>query len=203
ELRQAAGSLGPGARRRGVRRALSRTFAGAVTVAAALVLAGSAAVGGPPPGWVRVRDADGVVSVAVPPAWAGQVRDAGWNPAVLRLAAGHAPGLVVAPDVATWTDPASTLPGVFVGASDALTTGEPALPEHPAPCVRQPDRATTVAGAPVQVRRWTSCAGRVSYSEAVFTVPRRGYGVYVQIRQVGTADRTDEVLAGLRLAAYP
>ncbi|WP_327002964.1 hypothetical protein OHA72_49070 [Dactylosporangium sp. NBC_01737] len=96
------------------------------------------------------------------------------------------------------------LPGVFVGASDALTAGgpEPALPDHPAPCVRQPDRGTTAAGVPAQVRRWTSCAGPVSFSEVVLAVPQRGYGVYVQIKQVDATDRTDEILAGLRLSAY-
>ncbi|WP_327002965.1 serine/threonine protein kinase [Dactylosporangium sp. NBC_01737] len=92
-LERAAASIGQGARRRGVRRA-GPVAAGVVVLAAALALAGSAAAGAPRQGWVRVHDADGVVSIAVPRDWARQVRDAGWNPAVLRLPTGHAPGLL-------------------------------------------------------------------------------------------------------------
>ncbi|WP_433206087.1 protein kinase domain-containing protein [Dactylosporangium sp. CS-047395] len=189
---------------RKVLRNVVRVAAGVVALAGALALSGSAVALPPRSGWVRVGDANRVVSIAVPAAWALQLRDAGWNPAVLRLPAGHAPGLVVAPDVRTWSEPASRLPGVFVGASDALVAGgpAPALPEHPAPCVREPDRTARAAGLPAEVRRWTACPGPVSYSEVLVPVPQRGYGVYVQIRQVDGADRTDDILAGLRLAAY-
>ncbi|MGI5179567.1 serine/threonine-protein kinase [Dactylosporangium sp. CA-152071] len=196
ELRSAVDSIGRTTRRHKVWRSVTLVAAVAAVLAGS---AGSAAAGGPPPGWVRVHDADGVLSIAVPPAWAGQLRDAGWDPAVLGLRGGRAPGLVVTTDVVAWADPASAPPGVFAG---AFTTGGPAptLPEHAAPCVRQPDRTVAVAGAQAQVRRWTSCAGPVSYSEVLLSA--RGYGVYVQVRQVGTADRTDEILAGLRLSAY-
>ncbi|MEV6923874.1 serine/threonine-protein kinase [Dactylosporangium sp. NPDC051485] len=178
-------------------RARLRRIAGAAVALAAVLAAGASAVPARS-GWVRVRDVNGVVSVAVPPRWAVQLRHAGWNPALLGLPAGHAPGLVVAPDLARWTDPASGMPGVFVGVSRALLPGnaEPALPGH-ATCVRQPDRTVDVAGFPALVRRWTSCGAAVSYSEVVFAVPPR-FGVYVQIKQVGTADVTDELLAGLR-----
>ncbi|MEV0131575.1 serine/threonine-protein kinase [Dactylosporangium sp. NPDC050688] len=196
ELRSAADSIGQVTRRRKVWRTATLVAAAAAVLA---VSAGSAAAGGPPPGWVRVRDAGGVLSIAVPPAWAGQLRDAGWDPAALRLPAGHAPGLVVTKDVVAWADPASVLPGVFAG---AFTTGgpQPVLPEHPAPCVRRPDRTLAVAGGQALIRRWTACAGSVSYSEVLFVA--RGFGVYVQVKQVGAVDRTDEVLAGLRLSAY-
>jgi eukaryotic-like serine/threonine-protein kinase len=91
---------------------------------------------------------------------------------------------------------------VFAGATDALTAGgpEPALPEHAAPCVRRPDRFATAAGVRVPVHRWTSCPNGTSYSEVVLRQP--GFGVYVQIRQVDGPDKTDEILAGLRLSAY-
>ncbi|MEV4134071.1 serine/threonine-protein kinase [Dactylosporangium sp. NPDC049742] len=196
ELRSAADSIGRGARRHKVLRTATLVAAAAAVLA---VSANSAAAGGPPPGWVRVRDAGGVLSIAVPPAWAGQLRDAGWDPAVLGLPGGHAPGLVVTTDVVAWADPASALPGVFAG---AFTTGGPAptLPEHAAPCVEQPARTVAVAGGQARVRRWTSCSGRVSYSEVLLSVP--GFGVYVQVKQVGAADRTGEILAGLRLSAY-
>ncbi|MEV0567273.1 serine/threonine-protein kinase [Dactylosporangium sp. NPDC050588] len=196
ELRSAVDSIGRTTRRHKVWRSATLVAAVAAVLAGS---AGSAAAGGPPPGWVRVHDADGVLSIAVPPAWAGQLRDAGWDPAMLGLRSDRAPGLVVTTDVVAWADPARALPGVFAG---AFTTGGPAptLPGHAAPCVRQPDRTVAVAGTQAQVRRWTSCAGPVSYSEVLLSA--RGYGVYVQVRQVGAADRTDEVLAGLRLSAY-
>ncbi|HTJ39476.1 MAG TPA: serine/threonine-protein kinase [Dactylosporangium sp.] len=183
---------------RGRARRRVRRIAGGVVALAAVLAAGASAVL-PRSGWVRVRDATGAISVAVPPRWAGQLRDAGWDPAALGLPAGHEPGLVVAPDLARWTDPAGAVPGVFAGASRALLPGnpDPALPGH-ATCVRQPDRTVDAAGTPALVRRWTSCGAAVSYSEVVFAVPQR-FGVYIQIKQVGAADVTDDVLAGVRL----
>ncbi|MEV8510727.1 serine/threonine-protein kinase [Dactylosporangium sp. NPDC051484] len=201
-LRAAAESMGEGARRHRASRVPVRVGGAAVALAAALALAGSAAVLSAPPGWVRVRDKESVVSIAVPRAWAGHLRDAGWNPSAVRLPGPHAPGLVVAPDLAAWADPASAHPGVFVGASEALAGGvAPALPDHEA-CVRQPDRTVNAAGGSAQVRSWKSCPGPVSYSEVVLAVPQRAYGVYVQIKQVDGVDRTDGILAGLRLSAY-
>ncbi|MGW4463740.1 hypothetical protein [Micromonospora sp. NPDC004704] len=34
----------------------------------------------------------------------------------------------------------------------------------------------------------------------VLDLPARGFGVYVQVKQIGDADLTDEILAGLRLS---
>ncbi|MEV7331207.1 serine/threonine-protein kinase [Micromonospora sp. NPDC093244] len=173
-----------------------------VALVALLATAGSSSTVPARPGWVRVDDDSGALSVAVPASWAGEVKDAGWNPLALRLPAGRAPGLVVAPDLTAWPDPASAIPGVFVGASKALLAGgpAPALPSHVA-CVQQPDRTVDVGGNQARVRRWTSCGDSVSFSEVVLSVPRRGYGVYLQIKQVGDADLTDDILAGLRLSS--
>ncbi|GAA4257348.1 serine/threonine-protein kinase [Dactylosporangium darangshiense] len=198
QLRRATAAMEQVHHRARSRRRLLR-IAGAAVALAAVLAAGASAVL-PRSGWVRVRDNTGAISVAVPPRWAGQLRDAGWNPAALGLPAGHEPGLVVAPDLARWTDPASAMPGVFAGASRALLPGnpDPALPGH-ATCVRRPDRTVDVAGTPALVRRWTSCGAAVSYSEVVFAVPQR-FGVYIQIKQVGASDVTDDVLAGVRLS---
>jgi eukaryotic-like serine/threonine-protein kinase len=183
-------------------RMLGRAVGVGASLAALLAATGASAPLSARFGWVRVHDATGALSVAVPPSWAGQLKADGWNPSVLRLPAGRAPGLVAAPDLAIWPDPASRMPGVFVGASRSLSAGgaAPALPTHTS-CVEQPDRVVTVAGNPARVRRWTSCGATVSYSEVVFAVPQRGFGVYVQIKQVGDADLTDEMLAGLRLSS--
>ncbi|WP_432834865.1 serine/threonine-protein kinase [Dactylosporangium sp. CA-092794] len=201
-LRRATASLEPAERPGRLRRRLGLTAGAAVALAAVLSTAAASAELPARSGWVRVRDASGTLSVAVPPGWAGQLRDAGWDPAVLRLPAGRAPGLVVAPDLATWSDPAGGTPGLFVGASRDLVAGgpAPALPDHDA-CARQPDRTLLVNGAPTAVRRW-ACGASASFSEVVFAVAPRGFGVYVQIKQVGGADLTKELLAGLRLSDY-
>ncbi|GAB3931991.1 serine/threonine-protein kinase [Micromonospora vulcania] len=58
-----------------------RSVAAIGTVAAALVVAGSAPVSPVPYGWTRVADSTGTISVAVPDDWARQLRVGGWNPA--------------------------------------------------------------------------------------------------------------------------
>jgi hypothetical protein len=181
-------------------RRVGRVPALALAAVATLALAGSGPAGGEMPEWVRVSDASGNISIAVPADWARQIRGSGWDPASVRLPAGQAPGLVVGPDLEAWTDPASMVPGVFVGVSKALGPGEggPALPSHES-CAQQPDRDVTVVGLPGRVRRWTGCAGTsVSFSEVVLTSPPRdGYGIYVQIKQVGPTDQTDQILGRL------
>jgi hypothetical protein len=176
-----------------------------VAVAAVLgvVLATTAAAHAAAADRVRVHDSSGALSISVPVGWAGQLRNSGWNPSAIRLPAGHAPGLLVAPDVGRWSDPASRTPGVFVGLSRSVTGAAlapvPALPAHDG-CVRQPDRTLSVAGLTGTVLRWTDCGGApISFTEAVLVRTAPGSGVYVQIRQVGGADRTDEILRSLRV----
>ncbi|MFC7711744.1 serine/threonine-protein kinase [Micromonospora lupini] len=202
ELRRVIASMERDAGRGRFVRQLGRVVGVGVALTAVLATTGSSSTLPARSGWVRVHDDSGALSVAVPASWAGQVKDAGWDPSVLRLSAGQAPGLVVAPDLDVWPDPASGMPGVFVGASRTLLAGgpAPALPSHTS-CVPQPDRTVDVGGNRALVRRWTSCAASVSFSEVVFAVPQRSFGVYVQIKQVGDADQTDEILAGLRISS--
>ena len=176
----------------------------AAAVAAAAVLGGTASDAAPPGDrWLPVADASGLLSVAVPAAWAGQVRDSGWNPEVVRLPAGRAPGLVVSPDLTTWADPASPVPGVFVGASRALRAGTPALPDHSA-CVREPDRSYAVGSRTAAVQRWTRCGGTdISFTEALIRSGADYYGIYVQIRQTGGPDRSAEILRTVRTTGSP
>jgi hypothetical protein len=192
---------GKSRRRHRVRRRPWRTVALAAVVA---VLAGGAgAVWASQAHTVRASDATGGLTLTVPSAWAGQVRDAGWDPSVLGLPAGHAPGLAISPNLSTWANPDSAVPGVFVGASKALGSGgtAPTLPDHSG-CVRAPDRTVSVAGTTAQVHRWTGCDGTsVSFDELVFAVPGRNFGVYVQIKQVDSTDRTNTILGDLRLTS--
>ncbi|MBL7260831.1 serine/threonine-protein kinase [Paractinoplanes lichenicola] len=172
-------------------------LAGAVVATAAVLTTGSAALAQPTmAGWQRVTDGSGAVSVAVPASWAHQLADQGWNPAAAGLPAGRAPGLVVGADLADWSNPSGTSPGVFAGLSDSASGAE--LPAH-AGCARTPDRRVVVDGLTGRVQRWTGCAGTsVSYSEVVLSA-NGGRGVYLQIRQDDPGDRTDEVLRGVRL----
>ncbi|MEV6298961.1 serine/threonine-protein kinase [Actinoplanes sp. NPDC051861] len=191
EALEAAAKVVPSRAARTVRRGL-----GAVLALALAALGGGATVpGGTPAGWVRVTDADAVLSVAVPPDWAGQLRNSGWNAAAVGLPSGSEPGLQVGADLGS-----DTAAELFAGVSRWLAPGSAAtLPSHPG-CTAGPERAIAVAGLTGAVRRWAGCpSAGVSYDEVLLT--RAGEpGVYLQIRQDGGPDRTDEVLRTLRLS---
>ncbi|MEV6596963.1 serine/threonine-protein kinase [Actinoplanes sp. NPDC051346] len=185
-------------RRGGARSRRLIRFAGTVVAAAAILAVGGATVPDAAPAhWVRVADESGKLSLAVPAAWAGQLKNAGWDPGVVGLPAGRARGLLVGADLAGWANPRADRPGVFAGVVDAPATAR--LPAHD-DCVRQPDRPVAPAGLSGQVRRWTGCGGTaLSFSE-VLLASERGSGVYVQIKQVDQVDRTAEVLRTLRVS---
>ncbi|MGC4814976.1 serine/threonine-protein kinase [Micromonospora sp. DT228] len=171
------------------------------TMVTTLVLAGSAAATATPPGWTRVRDATGTISVAVPDDWARHLRDGGWKPGVIGLPGAHDPGLVVGPDLAAWSNANSPTPGVFVGVSRTRTaaTVQPTLTGHNR-CTRAADRTITVGSLSGSVRRWTRCANTTtSFSEVILTEANGTLDVYVQVRQTGDVDRTDEILDTLRV----
>ncbi|BCJ43787.1 serine/threonine protein kinase [Actinoplanes ianthinogenes] len=173
-------------------------FAGTAVGLAALAVAGGAVVPqGTPPGWYRVSSADGpvAVSVAVPASWSRHLRDGGWDPASIALPGGKQPGLQVG---ANLTDPAATSPAVLAGTSYWIREPVGAtLPVHKT-CARQPARRVVAGGLSGQVWRWTACGGTgLSYSEVLLPGPTSG--VYLQIRQDGGPDRTDDILHTLRL----
>ncbi|WP_067498563.1 serine/threonine-protein kinase [Actinoplanes sp. TFC3] len=137
--------------------------------------------------WVWVSDASGAVSLAVPPAWAGQLKDAGWNPAAVGLPAAQQPGLSVAQDINLWGTEDSAGPGVFAGTAPREIEATD-LPVHPR-CARQPGRTVTVNGSTGRATRYTGCAGTsISYSEVA------AGRLYVQIKQIGDEDLTDAIL---------
>jgi eukaryotic-like serine/threonine-protein kinase len=160
-------------------RFLVRRLAGSLLALAAVGVAGASGVAqATPAGWARVADDTGRLSVAVPATWAIELRDDGWE---------NRPGLLVGADLSTWANPDSVSPGAFIGSGTPVT-----LPGHQE-CARQPARTVVVGGLTGRVERWTACAGTpVSYSEVLLP------GTYVQIKQVGKADRTDELLGSLR-----
>ncbi|GAA0453096.1 serine/threonine protein kinase [Paractinoplanes deccanensis] len=176
-----------------VLRFLRRGVGTAAGLGALAFAGGATVVDGTPAGWIRVADAGGTLSVAVPGEWAGQLRDAGWNAAGLGLPAGTEPGLQVGADLRS-----ETAPGLFAGVSRWLVPGaRAAVPSHPG-CTRGGDRELAVAGMTGRVQRWTGCPDGVSYSEVLLTEAGKP-GVYLQIRQDGGADRTAEVLETLRV----
>ncbi|WP_433112774.1 serine/threonine-protein kinase [Micromonospora sp. CA-246542] len=182
-------------------RRVLRSVAAVGVAAVTLVVAGSTPTPLAPHGWTRVSDVTGALSIAVPDGWARQLRDRGWNPAVVGLTAGRAPGLLVGPDLAAWPDVGNVTSGVFAGASPSLAgrTGRPALPDHGG-CTRAADRPVTVGALSGSVGRWSGCRGTtMSFSEVTLVAPGGDFGVYVQVRQTGGGDRTDEVLDTLRV----
>jgi len=185
-----------GARSRRRHPVLFRTAGTLVAAACLATLAGPVPAHGTPGGWTRLTDSRRTVSVAVPASWAGQVRDSGWDPRAVGLPSSPdlRPGLAVAADLTGWKQEYAGGPGLFAGTAPGVSRA--VLPAHPR-CAREPDRPL-VDG---RVTRWTRCAGGpISYSEVV------AGDLYLQIKQVGAADLTDEILrtvTGARLSPAP
>ncbi|WP_330466526.1 serine/threonine-protein kinase [Micromonospora zamorensis] len=180
-------------------RRIRRSLAAVATVASTLVTAGSATAATAPHGWTRVGDASGAVSLAVPDGWAGQLRDRGWDPAVIGLAEERGPGLLIGRDLGEWADVESPTPGVFVGVSRTLRAAEPTLPDHSG-CTAAADRTAAVGTLGGIVAHWTRCGGtETSFSEVTLVAADGSFGVYVQVKQTDGVDRTDEVLGTLRV----
>ncbi|MEW2283928.1 serine/threonine-protein kinase [Streptomyces sp. NPDC047841] len=184
---------------------------GTVTLAVAALLAATAAAatvtvalhrdGGADDG-VRVADATGRVTLKVPAGWGRELRDSGWDPHALGLAAGHEPGLVVADDLSRWSDPEAAVDGVFVGAGgQGDVTAKVRALAHPG-CRYAGAHSFTDADWHGLVRAWRRCPDGGSITESAL-VPAGGAArpqVYVQVRERGAGDGTDGVLRSLRVA---
>ncbi|MFF5858774.1 serine/threonine-protein kinase [Streptomyces sp. NPDC012751] len=183
---------------------------GTVALALAAVLAASAAAvtatvvphrGGTGDDGVRVADTTGRITLRVPAGWARELRDSGWDPRALGLAAGHEPGLLVADDLSRWSDPRAPVNGVFAGAAahGGVTAKVRALTH--AGCRYAGARAFSDTGRHALVRSWRGCPDGGSVTEAAL-LPVGGTGpeVYVQERRHDGADVMDGVLRSLRVA---
>ncbi|MFJ3334833.1 serine/threonine-protein kinase [Streptomyces sp. NPDC086766] len=196
----APSAAGPRRRREAVI-ALAAVAAALAVVAAAVVMFALTIRPPAAPHDVRVRDATGRITVQVPAAWAGQLRDSGWDPAALGLRAGHEPGLAVADDLARWQDAGSPVDGVFVGLSRSgdVTARVGALSHRG--CHYDGDRAWAGGHWHGRIRRWSRCGDGGGITEGAL-VPADGAvrpQVYVQIRRHDGADPTDRVLRSLRV----
>ncbi|MCZ0985197.1 serine/threonine protein kinase [Streptomyces diastatochromogenes] len=148
-----------------------------------------------------VKDSTGRVTVQVPAGWARQVRDSGWDPRALGLPSGHEPGLVVADDLAHWSDLRTTVDGVFLGVSEHgdVTARVNALVHSG--CHDSGSRTFTSARWKGLIRTWNACPDGGTVTESALgpadgsTRPQ----VYVQVRQQGGGDATDAILRSLRV----
>ncbi|MFJ3639810.1 serine/threonine-protein kinase [Streptomyces sp. NPDC090108] len=195
-------SAGPRNRSRGVALAVAAAVAAALAAGAVTLLPHRAARATT----ARVTDSTGRVSVEVPAGWARELRGSGWDPAALGLPAGHGPGLVVADDLAAWSDLGRAASGVFVGAGTDggdLAARVAAL-THPG-CRAAAGHAFTGGGWRGTVRAWTHCPDGGTVTESALRPAHGGTGiqVYVQVRRRGDDDRegdpTDAVLRSLRV----
>jgi hypothetical protein len=152
---------------------------------------------------VRVADASGRITVHVPAGWARQLRDSGWDPAVLGLPAGHEPALAVADDLSQWQDLSSDVDGVFVGLSEHGDLRARVDAVAHTGCRYDGERSWTGDRFTGVVRSWSRCAGGGRITESAL-VPAASSAsrdqVYVQIRGHGGAGTTDRVLAALRVS---
>ncbi|GAB2901115.1 serine/threonine-protein kinase [Streptomyces mayteni] len=190
------------------RRRRPATWLVAAATAAAVALGGVAGWltwqrAGTAQGTQVVEDATGRISVEVPQLWAGQLGDGGWDSGILGLPDGHAPGLVVADDLATWPDLGSPASGLFVGLSEqGDVTPEVDALSHDS-CQYEGSRAYRGTDWRGTVRRWSDCPADTGTVTEVALVPS-GAGdqpqLYVQLRQDGGSDATDSVLDSLRVA---
>lgn len=173
------------------------------TVSLALVAALLGIFLHPPAKTIRVSDASRTISVSVPATWAQQVQASGWDPRLIRLHDDHSPGLATAPNLAAWRDHNSRTPGLFIGVSKELgklDSSNAFLPGHEE-CRRVPDRKFQSEELVGHVARWINCGGETgSFSEALLARRDGSYGLYVQVKQTGSADLTTKILASLRLA---
>ncbi|MDO0924537.1 serine/threonine-protein kinase [Streptomyces sp. TG1A-8] len=200
-------AAGPPARRGGRAGTVRGRAAAALWLAAALAAAVAAGAVTPAlhrqgggAGGTRVTDSTGRVVVEVPAGWGRELRDAGWDPRALGLAAGHEPGLVVADHLAGWSDLRAPVNGVFVGVGGhGDVTARVSALTHPG-CHYTGSRAFTGAGWRGRVRSWSGCPDGGSVTETALR-PAHGAGrpqVYVQVREQG-ADATDGILRSLRV----
>ncbi|MEY9213786.1 serine/threonine protein kinase [Thermobifida halotolerans] len=178
---------------------------GAATVVAAAVLSvTTAAAASPSLPLVDVYDSSGELHVRVPIPWARQMQISGWSPRELGMPGGHEPGLLVATDVAAWSDPDAQVSGLFAGLL-ASGTRQPDLARliSSGPCEGEPQRQRYVnARWNGEVWQWSDCS-----SEGVFTVAalhhrERDQTLYLEIRQSEHQPLVvAEILDGTRLTS--
>ncbi|MEU2054892.1 serine/threonine-protein kinase [Streptomyces bungoensis] len=197
-----------GARRDGRLDAVRGRLSGVTLVVAAVVTAAAAAVAvtlvldrpgtaGP----ATVKDSTGRVAVQVPAGWAREVRDSGWDPHALGLRAGHEPGLVVADDLAHWSDLRAAVDGVFVGVSGQGDVAARVTALTHTGCHDAGSRAFSSAGWRGRTRTWNTCPDGGTVTESALA-PAGGPAepqVYVQVRERGDGRATDGILRSLRI----
>ena len=149
---------------------------------------------------VRVASADGTLQISVPRGWAGQLQRSPWDLTPYGVTGGDGIALAVAPDLARWRDPASDVPGVFVGRADGLQPADLLEAGPAADCPASPARAVTGSGLTGTVVRRVCAGSAMAWVEAVLQPPDQTFAVYVQVKEPATTDAADRVLSGLSVS---
>ncbi|HST85937.1 MAG TPA: serine/threonine-protein kinase [Kineosporiaceae bacterium] len=178
---------------------------GRASIAAVAVLAALSGVGFGIFEWrqpVQVQAKNELISIDVPRSWNREVKPDGWEPAVLNLTKGVAPGLVVATDLDNWNLLNHDVNGVFVGASkDPDLIAAVTKIDHP-DCTDKPSRPYTSTRWKGTISSWDGCKGANRSVQEISLTSQTGAAtpqVYVQIRQDGGTDLTDQLLDSLRV----
>lgn len=172
-----------------------------VALAATLVLAGGGVaaevvVRGRP---VPITTADGSVHLRVPAAWAAQERSSPWNLGPYGVTGRTGTAVAVAPDVAGWQDPASDVPGVFVGRADGVAPRDLLARSVTAGCPSGPVRPVSGSGLTGTLTRSTCPGSPMAYVEAVLQPPDAAFCVYVQVKVPVSAGTADDVIRSLEV----
>jgi eukaryotic-like serine/threonine-protein kinase len=150
---------------------------------------------------VTVTDSSHTLQVTVPARWVGQVQDSGWDLAPYGKPGRRGAGLAVAKDVATWRDPSSSTPGVFVGQASGMDK-EMVLSRSAAKACGVPQvQSWQRFGRTGEVRRYPACTGSpVHFVEGVLQASGSpGEIVYVQIREPIDSNDAQKVLESFNL----
>ena len=152
-------------------------------------------------GNITVHDRSGQIAITVPVRWAKQIRDQGWSPKDSGLTGEtQGAGLAVSSDLDSWRRGDGT-PGVFVGLSRnaALATNIQGI-RHGGCTTPSTSQAFNGNGFSGKTYRY-ECVGGITYTEVALVQAGTKVQVYLQLTQPAADERTDDILASLRVSA--
>jgi hypothetical protein len=146
---------------------------------------------------VTVSTADGAITLRIPPSWAKQVRRSPWDLGPYGVTGRSGIALAAAPDVASWADPDSDVPGVFAGRADGVQPRDVLARSVAAGCPEAAPRSLTGSGLSGTLTRKVCAGSTMAYVEAVLQPPGLAFSVYVQVKERASSDTADQVIRSL------